>query len=92
MQMRPIYTIICVFLMMLGIVPLAQASSLPSGDGEFLLDIPQGQMRVFTYVPDTFAPDSPVLIVMHGVKRDARSLPGCLARHCCQNQYAIIGA
>jgi poly(3-hydroxybutyrate) depolymerase len=28
-------------------------------------------MRVFTYVPDTFAPDSPVLIVMHGVKRDA---------------------
>jgi len=57
--------------MMLGIVPLAQASSLPSGDGEFLLDIPQGQMRVFTYVPDTFAPDSPVLIVMHGVKRDA---------------------
>ena len=71
MQMRPIYTIICVFLMMLGIVPLAQASSLPSGDGEFLLDIPQGQMRVFTYVPDTFAPDSPVLIVMHGVKRDA---------------------
>lgn len=40
MQMRPIYTIICVFLMMLGIVPLAQASSLPSGDGEFLLDIP----------------------------------------------------
>ena len=71
MQMRPIYTIICVFLMMLGIVPLAQASSLPSGDGEFLLDIPQGQMRVFTYVPDTFAPESPVLIVMHGVKRDA---------------------
>ncbi len=71
MQMRPIYTIICVFLMMLGIVPLAQASSLPSGDGEFLLNIPQGQMRVFTYVPDTFAPESPVLIVMHGVKRDA---------------------
>ena len=71
MQMRPIYTIICVFLMMHGLVPLAQASNLPSGDGEFLLEVPQGQMRVLTFVPDTLAPDSPVLIVMHGVKREA---------------------
>ncbi len=71
MHARSIYSFIFILLMMLGVMSFAHANDLPKGDGEFLLDVPQGQMRVLTFVPESFAPDSPVLIVMHGVKRDA---------------------
>jgi len=71
MHPRPIYFVIVSIFVTLGMTPLTHAISLPSGDGDFLLDVPPGQMRVLTFVPDGFVPDSPVLIVMHGVKRDA---------------------
>ena len=71
MKIPRIRNALLALVLLLLISPAVQSNSLPSGDGEFLLDIPQGQMRVLTFMPDTFAPDSTVLIVMHGVKRDA---------------------
>ena len=46
---------------------------LPSGTGEFVFDSWAGpQLKVWTYVPDEIDPaTAPVLIVMHGVNRDA---------------------
>jgi poly(3-hydroxybutyrate) depolymerase len=48
------------------------AASLPPGDGTFLFDgWPGPAIRVWYRGPEEVRPDTPVLFVMHGVKRDA---------------------
>jgi hypothetical protein len=51
----------------------AQATKdLAAGDGEFLFDSWAGRpVRVWYHRPETVTPTTPVLFVMHGVKRDA---------------------
>jgi poly(3-hydroxybutyrate) depolymerase len=69
-------------LMLLGCVVLgttargttASAESrggIPVGSGEFSVDAPRGPVTVFTYRPSTFASQSPIWVVMHGVRREA---------------------
>jgi poly(3-hydroxybutyrate) depolymerase len=49
------------------------SSTLPAGNGEFTFDAWQGPpFKVFTFVPEGIDPaTAPILIVMHGVNRDA---------------------
>jgi len=58
-------------MMVLALLLPVSAEGAARGDSEFLLDVPQGTMRVLLHTSDGFSPDSPVLVVMHGVKRDA---------------------
>jgi len=57
--------------MVLALLLPAPAEAATRGDSEILLDVPQGKMRVLLHKPGRFTPESPVLIVIHGVKRDA---------------------
>lgn len=61
-------------------VPTAQAfdwlqrsddtGGLPIGAGEFEVYVPRGPVTVYTYRPAAATADSPIWIVMHGVRRD----------------------
>ena len=53
--------------------PQSAPTRLPTGTGEFTFDAWAGpQLKVWTYVPDGIDPaTAPILIVMHGVNRDA---------------------
>jgi hypothetical protein len=42
----------------------------PVGAGEFEVDVPRGPVTVYTYRPAAATADSPIWIVMHGVRRD----------------------
>lgn len=54
-------------------LPQSAPTRLPAGTGEFMFDAWAGpQLKVWTYVPDGIDPaTAPILIVMHGVNRDA---------------------
>lgn len=46
--------------------------TIPVGAGEFSLAVKRGPVNVFTYRPASFTPASPIWIVIHGQKRNAR--------------------
>lgn len=46
-------------------------AGIPVGSGEFSVDAPRGPVDVYTYRPAAVTADSPIWIVMHGVRREA---------------------
>jgi hypothetical protein len=46
-------------------------AGIPVGSGEFSVDAPRGPVKVFTYRPAAYTSQSPIWIVMHGVRREA---------------------
>ncbi len=75
--MAPVMTVLrrCIALaaLLLAAVPLAAAAAAENeARGRFVLATPAGPMLPVWYqLPDQVAPDTPVVVVMHGVKRDA---------------------
>ena len=49
-----------------------ESGGIPVGAGEFEVDVPRGPVTVYTYRPAAATADSPIWIVMHGVRRDVR--------------------
>lgn len=47
-----------------------ESGGIPVGAGEFEVDVPRGPVTVYTYRPEAASADSPIWIVMHGVRRD----------------------
>lgn len=47
------------------------ATSIPTGSGEFIVETQRGPVSVYTYKPADFSPSSPIWIVMPGARRDA---------------------
>lgn len=47
------------------------AGAIPIGSSEFLVDAPRGPVSVYAYRPAAVTSDSPIWIVMHGVRREA---------------------
>lgn len=46
-------------------------AGIPVGAGEFLVEAPRGPVSVYTYRPAAVTSDSPIWVVMHGVRREA---------------------
>jgi poly(3-hydroxybutyrate) depolymerase len=68
----PWLAVVVVTLVINGFSPIhLQASSMRPGVGQFAFAQAGKTMPVWYYLPDEVKPDAPVLIVMHGVKRDA---------------------
>lgn len=58
---------------LLGVAGLAEALSLSSGKGRFWFDVPDTDRRleVYSYLPDSAGPETPIVIVMTGARRNA---------------------
>lgn len=44
---------------------------IPAGSSEFLVDVARGPVSVYAYRPESATADSPIWIVMHGVRRES---------------------
>lgn len=63
-----------------------------SSSFEFLPDAkqPQRKLRVWTYRPAAFGPDSPIVFVMHGVGRNGRAYRDAWVRHSRSGGFLLV--
>src|SRR4051812_38396209 len=70
------------------------ADPVPAGEGSFefspAADRPQQKLKVWTYRPEGFRPDSPIVIVMHGVKRDGKGYRDHWAPHSRKGDFLLL--